>query len=217
MKNFNLFTAIASSPESSATPKVTLHYEPVVKESAMTYTRFFVADETEEKAAQENEARRQQWYCTLTEENFKPTIKNNKVNLFLDNASERPYELAIEKIQIKILESIEKNFKSLAEADRSIKEQKLLESLTEICRYIPDLDRPDASFFIDKKTCGIGVTIKRSGTLSLLVHDEGKVEYSLASNAKYGGLFRMTGVAKITKEIKNSEYIKVLLGMIESK
>lgn len=217
MKKFNLFTATESLPKSSATPKVTLHYEPVVKEPEITYTQVFFTDELEGKWTREDEAQRLEWYCTLTQDSFKPNIKNNKIDLFLEGSSNGLYESAIAKIQIKIFETIEKSFKTLVEAERVAKERKLLDSLAEICRYIPDLDRPDASFFIDKKTCGIGVTIKKSGTLSLLVHDEGKVEYSLASSAKYGGLFRMTGVAKTTKEVRNSEHIKVLLGLIESK
>jgi hypothetical protein len=217
VKKFDLFTAAGGLPESSATPKVTLHYEPLVKEPEITYTQVFYTDELEEKWTKEDEARRLEWYCTLAQESFKPKISNNKINLFVEGSDNGLYESAIAKIQIKILETIEKSFKALVKEERVAKERKLLESLAEICRYIPDLDRPDASFFIDKKTCGIGVTIKKSGTLSLLVHDEGKVEYSLASSAKFGGLFRMTGVAKTTKEVRNSEHIKALLGLIESK
>lgn len=218
MKNQYIFHSAETLTTTSETAKVTLHLDTAKTiEPKITYTRFFVSDIYEEKKVLENEANRQLWYCTLTDDNFKPTINNNNITLFRHQENVPQYQLAIEKIQIKILESIEKNFKSLSSLERDDKEKKLLASLSEICRYIPDLDRADASFFVDKKTCGIGVTIKKSGTLSLLIYDEGKVEYSLACNAKYGGLFRMTGIAKTTKNKKNSEHIKALLGLIESK
>lgn len=127
------------------------------------------------------------------------------------------YYATIKDINEKIQMAVCKFSDNLTESEKKLKEERMLSSFTEISRYMPHLSRSDASFFVDDQSDGVGVTIKKDGTLSLLVDSESQVKFSYASKARFGGLFRITGTAKMTKDFRNSEKIQLLLNLLESK
>ncbi|WP_130930671.1 hypothetical protein [Pseudomonas sp. Sample_24] len=159
---------------------------------------------------------RAEWYSLISHSSFSPKFVDAKLVFFADPEKEK--NACISNSVYKRLEhAVYCRLKKFEEEESAKQEEKLLSSLSEFCRYLPDLDRPDANFFVDEKTGGVGVTIKKSGTLSLLVHAPGSVDFSYASKGRFGGLVRITGTAKLTKNIENSEHIKSLLEFLGGK
>jgi hypothetical protein len=156
---------------------------------------------------------RAEWYSLISHDSFGPAIRDSKLVFFVDADQDRDSSVTMVTRQ-RLEQALQKNLDSLKISERAEKEEKLLSSLSEFCRYMPDIDRPDANFFIDSDAGGVGVTIKRNGTLSLLVHTKGAVDFSYASKAKFGGLVRITGTAKFTANNKNSEHVKSLLDFL---
>ncbi|WP_122499717.1 hypothetical protein [Pseudomonas viridiflava] len=166
-----------------------------------------------------NEAAEQRnlWYVKIDSNNVTPCInEDSKLSLSYDEAV-KVYASITDLIQTKAQDYIDLVKLNHDRDTALILENSLLKSLKEFCRYIPDLNNQDASYFIDQKTVGIGATIKKSGTLSLLVHEPGCVDFSYARRAKHGGLVRITGTANFTQYTKNSEYLGIILGLVEGK
>ncbi|WP_122280881.1 hypothetical protein [Pseudomonas syringae] len=166
-----------------------------------------------------NEAAEQRnlWYVKIERGDIIPCInENNELSLACAEIS-RVYPTITKLIQTKAQDYIDGLKHNYEKIDASRLEESLLKSMKEFCRYIPDLNNQDASYYIDSQTLGIGATIKKSGTLSLLVHEPGCVDFSYARKARHGGLVRVTGTANFTQYTKNSEYIDIILGLVEGK
>lgn len=193
-----------SEPTNRITPKTT------------TYTTLKIQPTEEKPFSISPDSIRDEWYSSISESCFKPNFTETKLVFFLDLTKEKSTCIS-ESFHRRLEHAIQNRLQTIEDIEKAEQEERILSSLTEFCRYVPDLDQPNANIFVDESTGGIGVTIKKSGTLSLLVHTAGSVDFSYASKAQFGGLVRITGTAKFTKNIKNSEHIKSLLGLLEGK
>lgn len=180
------------------------------------YTAFTIHPVREDGNYSETETLRSEWYSLISQSSFKPTFANTKLVFFLEPDMEK-HTCISNSFQKRLEHAISCRLQKADAEEREKQEGRILSSLAEFCRYIPDLDRPNANVFIDDRTGGVGITIKKSGTLSLLVHTAGAVDFSYASKGRFGGLIRITGTAKLTKNVQNSEHISTLIGFLEGK
>lgn len=165
-------------------------------------------------AAMEVQCKRD-WYVHLEE--HLTTNAAELISSAMNSEIPKHYLETFASISEKVNLAICKFSDALSEIERTNKRQRLLSSMAEISRYIPELSKIESNFFVDDQTDGVGVTIKKDGTLSLLVDSASQVKFSYASKAEFGGLCRITGTAKMTKDYRNSDKIKLLLNLLENK
>lgn len=211
--------AIENASHISSIKDLSDHITTTFKESNYSnieYTEWeaiIYAQEEIKKATEQ----RNLWYLKIETGDVTPCIDEFNALVVARGEAKNMYPCVADLIQTKAQDYIDglKNDNTID--DLLLLQASLLSSMKEFCRYIPDLSNHDASYYIDSKTLGIGATIKKTGTLSLLVHEPGCVDFSYARRAKHGGLVRLTGTANFTQHIKNSEYIDLILGLIEGK
>lgn len=88
----------------------------------------------------------------------------------------------------------------------------IMQALEQLTRYLPELEQKQPNYFLDSETYKIGVTLQSEGTLTLLIGQNSEVEYSYAQRQEKGTV-RISGIAKLTTNIKNSKNIWKLLNL----
>lgn len=165
-------------------------------------------------------AERNRWYHLIESSNFKPEFDSRfGVRFFADQVV--PFQEHTENLEkrysYKDIEALaSKHIRDAFESNSYEQAEKLKLSILKACeqisRYLPEFEQKKPRYFIDGYSSKIGVTFQESGTLTLLIGATSEVEFTYAQKLD-SGTTRITGVAKLTKHLKNSKNIWKLLGL----
>jgi hypothetical protein len=153
------------------------------------------------------------WYEAIESGNLKPSIdKTGNVRLSAVSAKSSLHAEWCEQIETIASQWIErKDYRNTHTSD-SDSTNSILLALAQLTRYLPDLQERQPNYFLDVETYKIGVTLQGEGTLTLLIGDNSEIEYSYAQRQEKGTV-RISGIAKLTTNIKNSKNIWKLLNL----
>lgn len=156
---------------------------------------------------------RSSWYDAIEGGELKPSIDNNgNVRLLSNNNKNARHAEWCKQIEILASQWVVKH--PCRSIDNSNEESidLILQALGQLSRYLPDLEQKQPNYFLDTDTYKIGVTLQGEGTLTLLIGRNSEVEYSYAQRQD-SGLIRISGIAKLTKNTRNSKNIWKILNL----
>ncbi|NHW01905.1 hypothetical protein [Stutzerimonas degradans] len=156
---------------------------------------------------------RSSWYDAIEGGELKPSIDQNGNVRLLSNTYNNPQHAEWCK-QIEIIASqwiVKYPCRNTNNSDQTSVDL-ILQALGQLSRYLPELQEKQANYFLDTNTHKIGVTLQGEGTLTLLIGGNSEVEYSYAQRQD-SGLIRISGIAKLTKNTRNSKNIWKILNL----
>lgn len=151
------------------------------------------------------------WYDAIESGKLKPSIdQNGNVRLLandLVNSRHLEWCEQIETIASKWIDrEIYRNSQIVDQGGVDL----ILQALAQLSRYLPEFQQRKPNYFLDVETYKIGVTLQGEGTLTLLIGRNSEVEYSYAQRQDKGSI-RISGIAKLTTNVRNSKNIWKLL------
>lgn len=156
---------------------------------------------------------RMSWYEAIEAGNLKPWIDSTgNVRLRADSQKNSQHEEWCQQIETIASKWLERESYEDTDGSRTESINSILSALGQLTRYLPDLQKKQPNYFLDIETHKIGVTIQNEGTLTLLIGSNSEVEYSYAQRQEKGTV-RISGIAKLTTNIKNSRNIWKILNL----
>lgn len=175
------------------------------------YTEIFTDVHEQKKQFLTDE--RLSWYEAIESGNLKPSIdQDGNVRLLTDSLTNFKHAVWCEQLEIIANQWVEReNYRSPQSQDQK-NINLILQALAQLTRYLPELQEKKPNYFLDIDTYKIGVTFQGEGTLTLLIGGNSEVEYSYAQRQEKGSI-RISGIAKLTTNIRNSKNIWKLLNL----
>lgn len=153
------------------------------------------------------------WYEAIESGDLKPSIDEcGNVRIVSENLKDSLYADWCEKIEVIASQWVERENFNKTQAQEQGNVSLILQALTQLTRYLPELQEQQPNYFLDVETYKIGVTLQGEGTLTLLIGGNSEVEYSYAQRQEKGTI-RVSGFAKLTTNIRNSKNIWKLLNL----
>ena len=153
------------------------------------------------------------WYEAIEAGNLKPSIDEaGNVKLLADSPQNSQHEQWCEQIETIATQWLDRERYENKQASDTESVNLMLMALGQLTRYLPDLQERQPNYFLDIATHKIGVTIQNEGTLTLLIGGNSEVEYSYAQRQEKGTV-RISGIAKLTTNIRNSKNIWKILNL----
>ncbi|NMZ15928.1 hypothetical protein HBO08_02700 [Pseudomonas rhodesiae] len=153
------------------------------------------------------------WYESIETGSLKPSIDEaGHVRLRANSPRNSQHEQWCEQIETIATQWLDRKLYENTQSLDSESINSMLMALGQLTRYLPDLQQRQPNYFLDVATHKIGVTIQNEGTLTLLIGGNSEVEYSYAQRQEKGTV-RISGIAKLTTNIRNSKNIWKLLNL----
>ncbi|MCV2220562.1 hypothetical protein [Pseudomonas mercuritolerans] len=153
------------------------------------------------------------WYDAIENGDLKPSIdQHGNVSFLADRFFNSQHTEWCEQIEKIASQWIEREYCSNTQVSYSSNIDAILQALSQLTRYLPELQEKQPNYFLDVETYKIGVTMQGEGTLTLLIGGNSEVEYSYAQRQAKGSI-RVSGIAKLTTNIRNSKNIWKLLNL----
>lgn len=156
---------------------------------------------------------RMDWYDAIESGKLRPSIDKDG-NFRLQNGSFRNSQHTewCELIELIASQWVEREIYRSSRTSSQENIELILQALTQLTRYLPELQERQPNYFLDIETYKIGVTVQSEGTLTLLIGGNSEIEYSYAQRQEKGTI-RISGIAKLTTNIRNSKNIRKLLNL----
>ncbi|RRV33404.1 hypothetical protein EGJ86_17365 [Pseudomonas sp. o96-267] len=179
-------------------------------------SRFFYTESLTEVCGQRDRYfvdERLSWYDAIESGGLRPSIdRDGNVRLFSEGVKNSQHAKWCEIIEVMASQWIERESFRGGQAAEHKSVDLILQALTQLTRYLPELQQRQPNYFLDVETYKIGVTLQGEGTLTLLIGGNSEVEYSYAQRQEKGTV-RISGIAKLTTNIRNSKNIWKLLNL----
>lgn len=121
------------------------------------------------------------WYEAIENGKLKPSVdENGNVRLLADRLSNRQHVEWCEPIEVIAAQWIERVYCKKSEVKDETRIDLIMQSLTQLARYLPELQKQQPNYFLDMDTYKVGVTMQGEGTLTLLIGRNSEIEYSYA-------------------------------------
>ncbi|MDI3398742.1 hypothetical protein QLG12_11045 [Pseudomonas sp. V88_4] len=153
------------------------------------------------------------WYEAIENGELKPNIdQDGNVRLLTDGLFNSKHSEWCKQIEMIASQWIEREYCGSSRVTENSKVDTILGALAQLVRYLPELQEKQPNYFLDVETYKIGVTLQGEGTLTLLIGGNSEIEYSYAQRQEKGSV-RISGIAKLTTNIRNSKNIWKLLNL----
>ncbi|EJN32047.1 hypothetical protein [Pseudomonas sp. GM80] len=156
---------------------------------------------------------RMSWYDAIENGELKPSIdQHGNVKILGDGLINSQHAEWCEQIETVASQWIEREYCRNSQVSERNNIDSILQALSQLTRYLPELKEKQPNYFLDFETYKIGVTLQGEGTLTLLIGGNSEVEYSYAQRQTKGSI-RVSGIAKLSTNIRNSKNIWKLLNL----
>lgn len=180
------------------------------KASETLYDSFKKSYSEYSKAAKE--VRREEWYALICSDHFHPHFTSEQgVRFFTSDKEAENHQLPYRIIEELVSSFIFRAYEAASgEEDVASITDSLLAACTQLLRYLPEFEKRRPHYFIDPHSSKLGVMFQKYGTLTILIGGTSEIEYSYAHKQSIGTV-RISGTAKLTKNLQNSKLIRKLL------